>query len=132
MLIDFDCILLRLMKSFVRNITVKSFAFLIIGMIGLLIANQGLFLHPHILENGTIVSHSHPYDKNQDSEPYKQHHHTKAEFLFYSNLNILFLSVLLIVSFLSLISKNISFVDVEKNYFRFFSFSFLGRAPPVS
>ncbi len=99
---------------------------------GLLIANKGLFLHTHKLENGTIVTHSHPYDKNQDSEPLKKHHHTKVEFLFFENLNVLFSSIFLIISFLSLVRKKVSFVDVEKIYFTLLSFPYQGRAPPVS
>ena len=103
-----------------------------IGVMGLLIANKALFTHIHKLENGTIVTHSHPYDKKQDSEPYKKHPHTKYEFLFFKNLNILFLSIVLILSIFSFVRKKVSFVDVEKIYFRLLAFSYLGRAPPVS
>jgi len=99
---------------------------------GFLIANKGLFIHTHKLENGSLVTHSHPYDKKQDSEPFKKHHHTKAEFIFFENLNILFLSVFLIILFLSLVREKTSFIDVEKIYFTQFSFHYQGRAPPVS
>ncbi len=120
------------MNSSVRNVTKKSFAILMIGLMGLLIANKGLYTHFHKLENGTIVSHAHPYDKNQDTAPLKNHHHTKVEFLFLENLNILFLSIFLIISFLALIRKKVSFADVEKIYFTLISFPYQGRAPPVS
>jgi len=99
---------------------------------GLLIANKGLYTHTHKLENGSVITHSHPYDKNQDSEPFKKHHHTKAEFIFFENLNVLFLSIFLIISFLSLVRKKISFIDIEKIYFTQLSFHYQGRAPPVS
>ncbi len=120
------------MNSTVRNIIKEFSAILMFGIMGLLIANKGLFIHSHKLENGTVVTHSHPYDKVQDSEPFKKHHHTKAEFLFFENLNILFFSILLIISFLSLVRKKVSFVDVEKIYFILLSFPYQGRAPPVS
>ena len=103
-----------------------------IGVMGLLIANKALFTHTHKLENGTVVTHSHPFDKKQDSEPYKKHPHTKYEFLFFKNLNILFLSIVLILSIFSFVRKKVSFVNVEKIYFRLFAFSYHGRAPPVS
>ena len=103
-----------------------------IGVMGLLIANKGLFTHTHKLGNGTLVTHSHPYDKKQDSEPYKKHPHTKYEFLFFQSLNILFLSIILIFSILALVRKKVSFVDIGKKYFRLLAFSYLGRAPPVS
>ena len=120
------------MNSFVRNIAIKSFTFLMIGVMGLLIANKGLFTHTHKLENGTLVTHAHPYDKKQDSEPYKKHPHTKYEFLFLESLSTLFLSIVLILSILLLVRKKVSFVDFEKIYIRPFAFSYLGRAPPVS
>ena len=103
-----------------------------VGVMGLLIANKGLFTHTHKLNDGRLVTHAHPYDKKQDSEPYKKHPHTKYEFLFFENLNILFLSTILILSILAIVRKKVSFVDVEKIYFRLFAFSYLGRAPPVS
>jgi len=103
-----------------------------IGILGLLIANKGLFMHTHKLVNGSVVTHSHPYDKKQDSEPNKKHHHTKAEFLFFENINILFLTIFLIFSILSLVRKKTSFIDVEKIYFTQLSFHYQGRAPPVS
>jgi len=120
------------MNSLVRNTTKNTFAFLMIGMMGLLIANKGLYIHTHKLEIGTTITHSHPYDKNQDSQPFKKHHHTKAELMFFENLNVLFLSVFLIISFISLVRKKIVFIDIEKIYFTQLSFSYQGRAPPVS
>lgn len=120
------------MNFSVRNNNKKSLAILMIGIMGLLIANKGLFIHSHKLESGAIVCHSHPYDKSQDSEPLKKHHHTKAEFLFFENLNVLFLSIFLIIPFLALVKKKISFVDVKKIYFILLSFPYQGRAPPIS
>jgi len=97
----------------------------------LLIANKGLYIHTHKLESGFVVTHSHPYDKKQDSEPIKKHHHTTAEFIFFENLNVLFLSIFLIISFLSLVRKKLSFIEVETIYFTQLSFLYQGRAPPV-
>lgn len=103
-----------------------------IGIMGLLIANKGLFTHTHKLDDGSVVTHSHPYDKKNDSEPFKKHHHTKAELLFFENLNILFLSIILIIAIFIFIRKKVSFVNVENIYFGLLAFSYLGRAPPVS
>jgi len=71
------------MKTIVNNITIKSVAWLMIGIMGVLVANKAVFVHSHILNDGTIIEHAHPYNKSTDSTPYKSHHHTKAEFLFF-------------------------------------------------
>jgi len=103
-----------------------------IAVMGLLIANKGFFIHSHKLENGSIVTHSHPYNRSNDTEPYKSHHHTNAEFLFFENLDLLFFSGFLIQAFLSVTRKKIALFGEEKLYFRLFPYSYPGRAPPVS
>ncbi len=119
------------MNFSVRNTLKKTFAILMIGIVGLLIVNRGLFLHSHKLENGSVVIHSHPYNKSQDSEPFKKHHHTKAEFIFFEKLNVLFFLIILILTYLLLIRGKIFFVYVEKIYSSLISFSYQGRAPPI-
>ncbi len=103
-----------------------------IALIGLLITNKGIFTHSHKLENGSVVTHSHPYNKSNDTEPFKSHHHSTAEFLFFENLDLLFFSGFLIQAFLSVICKKISLSGEERLYFRLFPYSYPGRAPPVS
>jgi hypothetical protein len=109
----------------------KTCSFAIIAIMGLLIANKGLFTHSHKLENGTVVTHSHPYDKSNDTEPYKSHHHSNAQFLFYENLDLLFFSVFLIQAFFPLHRKKIKLFNREKRCLRLLSYSCPGRAPPV-
>ena len=62
------------------------------GMIFILIANTGIYMHTHVLADGTIVAHSHPYDKSENSGSSQSHHHTSIEFILLDNLYILFLS----------------------------------------
>jgi len=103
-----------------------------IGLTGLLIANKSVFMHTHLLADGTIITHSHPYDKSSDSEPFKSHHHTKVEFVFLQNLDILFLTVFFAYSFLWFINRaNYSFPLFIIYSLPFFD-SNKGRAPPVS
>lgn len=103
-----------------------------IGVMGMLIVNKAFFLHVHKLNDGTIVAHSHPYDKSNDSKPYKSHHHTNAELLFFQNLEILFLIVFLTFVLIALVKK-------EKVLFKLITEHTIicinlhkGRAPPIS
>ena len=120
------------MKIAVKNITIKTVTYLTIGIMVMLIANKALFMHAHQLNDGTVVTHSHPYDKSNDSKPYKSHHHTKAELLFFSNLELLILFIFLPFLLLNFVQKaKYSFYRI-KNYIQTCIILHQGRAPPVS
>lgn len=103
-----------------------------IGVIGMLIANQAIFLHIHKLNDGTIVEHAHPYDRSTDSQPYKSHHHSTAELLFFENLDLLFLVAFLILPLIALVNKrNISFTAIPEPALIYLNLQ-RGRAPPRS
>ncbi len=116
----------------IKNITNKLVVFLIIGMMGMFIANKAIFMHAHRLSDGTVIVHTHPYNKSDDSNPYKSHHHTNAELLFFQNLEILFLIVFFTLALPALIKK-------IKHLFHLITRNTLnciilhkGRAPPIS
>ncbi len=119
------------MKTTIRNITIKLVIFLIIGVMGMFIVSKTIFMHAHRLNDGTVIVHTHPYNKSDDSKPYKSHHHTNAELLFFQNIEILFLIVFLILALPALIKK-------IKHLFHLISRNTLsciilykGRAPPI-
>ena len=120
------------MKTTVRNITLKALTYLMIGMMGLLITNKAVFMHVHKMGDGIVVIHSHPYDKSNDSKPYKSHHHTKADLLFFDNLEILFLFILLPFILLNLV-KNAKYLFYRiTNCVQTCIILHKGRAPPLS
>lgn len=121
------------MKTTDKEIAAKLLVLLMIGVMGLQVANQALFLHVHKLENGTIIEHAHPYDKSNDPNPYKSHKHSNAEFSFIQNLEILFHVIIPILTFI------IVFVRLEKVFSRSITNQktiskniYKGRAPPIS
>ncbi|MFO7615428.1 MAG: hypothetical protein R6W71_12400 [Bacteroidales bacterium] len=65
----------------------KAAAFLLIMAIGTMIVNNVVFIHEHILPDGTVVTHAHPYDKSEDPE--EKHQHSKAEFVLLDNLKVI-------------------------------------------
>ena len=120
------------MKTSVRNITIRFITFLMIGIMGMFIANKAIFLHVHKQSDGTIIAHAHPYDKSTDSEPYKAHHHTNAEFLFFQNFEILFLVVFLTFALFTLVKKEkFSFFIITRHTLSCIILH-KGRAPPIS
>ncbi|MBN2521813.1 MAG: hypothetical protein JXB24_01000 [Bacteroidales bacterium] len=111
---------------------ITAIAFILLALFILQIANNTVYTHTHILADGRIITHAHPYNKTNDSEPFKSHQHNQTELLFFKNLEVLFpfifLSVVLLI------------VTGTKRYLiREFQLStpaciliHKGRAPPVS
>jgi len=99
---------------------------------GLFIVNKAIFLHVHKLNDGTIVAHAHPYDKSNDSKPYKSHHHSNAGFLFFQNLEILFLIVFLTLALIILDKKEEALFKLITEHTLICINLHKGRAPPIS
>jgi hypothetical protein len=55
------------------------------------IFNNSVYQHSHILPDGTIVIHAHPYNKTADNSPLKKHNHTISEIQILQNFEILFI-----------------------------------------
>ena len=68
----------------------RKVSMLFLLIIGFHIFNNIAWQHMHVLSDGTLVTHAHPYNKSADNAPAKQHHHTATEMLILENLEILF------------------------------------------
>jgi hypothetical protein len=77
----------------------KTLAIIAIGLTFMLLANHTINMHMHVLDNGSVVTHAHPYDKTSDNELPKEHKHSSEELLFFSTLSLLFTGLLLIIGF---------------------------------
>ena len=119
------------METTFKNIMIKIFTFLMIGVIGMLVVNKVVFLHVHKLSDGTIVEHAHPFDKSTDSKPFKSHHHSNAGFFFFENLNILFLVLSLTLALMPFVKKELKLVDSKVKYSLIRISHKKGRAPPA-
>ncbi len=61
-------------------------SFSLIALLTILV-NNALFVHTHILPDGRVIEHAHPFNssgKNSNSQP--NHHHTPQEFLLLSQI----------------------------------------------
>lgn len=101
------------------------------GIMGMFIANKAIFIHVHKLTDGTTIVHAHPYDKSNDSRPFKSHHHSKAEFLIYQNFETLFLLCFLTLILVELIRKEKVIFELKTNHSLFLINLQKGRAPPI-
>ncbi|MCD6564810.1 MAG: hypothetical protein J7K53_02595 [Bacteroidales bacterium] len=120
------------MKSFVKNITKKLAIICMIGSIGLLVTDNVLFLHSHQLADGEIITHAHPFNKSNDSAPFKSHHHSKIELIFLANLQLLFIFAIIFFIVLDVAKKKSYVVINEQFYPQSFKILYQGRAPPFS
>ena len=65
-----------------------ALGWLSIIIVGLITFNNSFFIHVHTLENGTVVSHAHPFNKFSDSNnESSQHRHSRNEIEIYQILN---------------------------------------------
>ncbi|WP_093919302.1 hypothetical protein [Sunxiuqinia elliptica] len=120
------------MKTTLTHKIKQLVASLVIVAMGLLVVNNVVFLHAHKLTNGKIVVHAHPYNKGQDSAPFKKHNHSSNELTLISHLQLLFFAALLLT--LSIFRSEIAqgFFTSKHNYRSAFRHCTKGRAPPYS
>ncbi|MCD4769064.1 MAG: hypothetical protein K8R35_02715 [Bacteroidales bacterium] len=97
----------------------------------MLVVNKIMFMHVHKMEDGTVIAHSHPYNKTDDSKPFKTHRHTIAEFLFLNNFEIFFLVILLALALIGIARKAKYSIYSFSCFARTCIILHKGRAPPV-
>ncbi|MBE9517401.1 MAG: hypothetical protein IMY68_02490 [Bacteroidetes bacterium] len=67
---------------------------MIILVMGCLLVNQALYTHTHVMPDGSIVSHAHPFSKNAGCNKNTTHQHSSAELFLLYLLNVLILCAL--------------------------------------
>ena len=95
------------------------------------IVNKSVNIHSHLLADGNVVTHAHPYNKTNDSKPIKSHHHTKSELLFLEQLKSLFPLIFVLLAFL-LVTRKVKYVnEFNTDYIPACLNIQRGRSPPV-
>ncbi len=109
----------------------KILSSLLIGFLLLLIANKMFYTHSHLLEDGSIITHAHPYDKGADDTPLKSHRHNSFELTLFKVFS--FLPMVCFAFTLALLPKKQHLFDAffgEKHHFVCWR-KIAGRAPPA-
>lgn len=120
------------MRQRIRNWIINIFVIVQITLVGLIALNNALFIHRHILPNGDIVTHAHPYKKSGDTAPFKTHTHTTSELFLLAGLSkllVIFSIAVATVLFARFLKQNTGGSDRS---FTLFLSTLRGRAPPVS
>jgi hypothetical protein len=70
-------------KEKIKKVIISAVCLLFILSLVVIYSN----FHFHVINNGFLIFHSHPYDKTHtNSSPIKSHSHSSLEFLFYFSL----------------------------------------------
>jgi hypothetical protein len=120
------------MRQRIRNWLINTFVIVQITLVGLIALNNALFIHRHILPNGDVVTHAHPYKKSGDTAPFKTHTHTTSELFLLAGLS----KLLVVISIAVAIVLSAWFYKQKpggsESFYTFFLTTLRGRAPPVS
>jgi len=60
-----------------------------------ILVNKAVYIHVHVMPDGSVITHAHPFNKNADSDAGKSHHHSNLEFFMFQGLEILMLFAVL-------------------------------------
>ncbi|HPR61270.1 MAG TPA: hypothetical protein PLF35_10010 [Prolixibacteraceae bacterium] len=114
-----------------KNTVKQVFAFIFVGLVIFQLAGQSVFLHAHILPNGTVITHTHPFDKSSDQQPFKTHHHKHSDLIIIDQANVFFLQNSPIeIDYLQ--SNSSQLLCYVNNNYHFSNFIFFcNKAPPV-
>jgi hypothetical protein len=86
-----------------RELSIKLIAITMIVVVGIHSLNSFFYTHRHLLDDGTVITHAHPFNKSTDTDPFKTHTHTAAELTFLATLIYFLPAVILSVLGVSLI-----------------------------
>jgi len=73
----------------IRSI-MKVVAFMLVTLYAVQIFNNTFYLHTHVLSNGKVLTHAHPYHKSDDSGSSAMHKHTWEQIVTIENIEVLF------------------------------------------
>jgi hypothetical protein len=91
--------------------------------------------HRHVLPNGQIIVHAHPFSKNENNDPQKKHTHNNNQLIIISLINNLFSFIILVsfvLNFIQKITKKQFILFNENNTFIVPAIHYQLRAPPIN
>lgn len=92
--------------------------------------NSFYFQHIHILANGSIVKHAHPYNKGEQRTPNSQHKHNSVELCVIATSELLFADNVVSIEGQTSVGSTIVYLDIIKPLFDNNLKTSIGRSPP--
>lgn len=83
---------------------------LTIMIMAMLLVNKAVYVHVHVLADGSLVTHAHPFNKNAESSGAQQHQHSSLEFFIFHGFELLILGALTSAALL------LSFKELKKHW----------------
>lgn len=114
-----------------KHTVFQSIALLLIAVMAMLTFNQSVNLHTHILNDGTIISHAHPYQKTNDTGPVTSHSHNMKEFTFINQQTILFTVLAITLAIMLFPICHRKHLPIHIHHEKCDAKLILGRAPPT-
>jgi len=118
------------MKELHRNIVPKVIVLLMNLIISLVVINKALFIHSHVLKNGYIITHAHPFHKSEDPANGNTHHHSSNDYQLICSLDPDLLSNLIINNFSAYTFSAFYHFQLIQSYTPQPASLFLKRGPP--
>lgn len=113
--IVFRCLSLLLMVVFTCQVYSKAF-----------------YQHSHILSDGSVVTHAHPFNKSSDNSPFKRHNHASFEYYILDNANLLFAASIISLLLIHAIKKERIVFRKPPERKLFLNITTPGRSPPIA
>jgi len=120
------------MKIKKAKILSLSIIWLVIVTMMVFTANSIFNRHIHKLQNGTIIAHSHPYNKSQPTAPCQPHKHSKIEIVLFQSADAWFFTFSAQSFAENILEKELLFIKKAEEYIFITIQQFQNRAPPFS
>lgn len=115
----------------IKHNVYQACALLLIAVMTALTFNQSVNMHTHILNDGSIISHAHPYQKTDDAKPVTSHSHNMKEFSFINQLSVLFTAIFIALAILLFPICHRKYIPNHVHLGKCDAKLILGRAPPM-
>lgn len=114
----------------------KFFLLVSLPVIMMLFYNQSVNWHYHLLKDGSVIKHAHPYSNEaQGTAPFQKHQHTDTEFIFFaqfSQISLILVAALLTFGLVYLqLKTKIRLSEIEFLRPRFLESQSLRAPPPI-
>jgi hypothetical protein len=77
------------MKGVVRKGVKQKFSIFLIGVVSVLIFDRALYTHIHVLPDGSLISHAHPFPGSSEDESTPDHQHSNQELFLLAHLDVM-------------------------------------------
>ncbi len=95
------------------------------------VANKAVYTHTHVLANGIVITHAHPYNKTDSPGPVSNHTHTKNEYVQLAFISLLFACFQVCVYFF-VASYKVSLIRIKQSFIGCSANDILNnKSPPV-